>query len=485
MVILIADDDRLVRFSIKSMLGEILGDSGDIFIEAANGRDMVKLCQERKPDVAFVDIKMPYLSGLDAIGESRKYSGDTEYVIVSGYSDFEYAQRGIRLGVNEYILKPVDEDELRKVIDNLKEKLKIRKRASNSQFQLRVMEVFGNHSMSMEEEVIDGESKQQYLNFVVYVKSNIRNRTTSKEKQQALISRMKSLGEDLVAQKGNYAIPVTKDGFPCCVFGVREDQKEYILSHVRKVILDEKNKMDESFWYVIWFEQNRLEEVSRICDQLDQEVYIGMNYCSGSLNSFEEVQLSDKNLEFLDRIDQLMNAWEMADGMACNEIMNQLWRTYKDEILDVNLKNVSAYCAYMVGSALADDTLKNFCKSLVDKSDQMYGKVANEESDMIEQVKKYIQEYYMNDISISQIADYYQLTANYLSTVFHRKTGSKFIDYLTQVRMEAAKKLLLKNASVSVQDIALMVGYNSARHFSTLFQKTTGETPSAYRKTRV
>lgn len=97
MVILVADDDRLIRFTIKSMLGDILGDSGNIFLEAANGRDMVRMCREGKPDVAFVDIRMPYLDGLQAIEECKKYSEWTEYVVVSGYSDFAHARKGIRL----------------------------------------------------------------------------------------------------------------------------------------------------------------------------------------------------------------------------------------------------------------------------------------------------------------------------------------------------------------------------------------------------
>ena len=69
MVILIADDDRLIRFTMKSILGEILGDSDNIFLEAANGRDMVRICSEGKPDVVFVDNRMPYLDGLDAIAK--------------------------------------------------------------------------------------------------------------------------------------------------------------------------------------------------------------------------------------------------------------------------------------------------------------------------------------------------------------------------------------------------------------------------------
>lgn len=487
MVILIADDDRLVRFSIKSMLGEILGDLGDVFIEAANGRDMVRLCRERKPDVAFVDIKMPYLSGLDAISESKKYSGDTDYVIVSGYSDFEYAQKGIHLGVHEYILKPVDEDELRKVIEKLQEKDKVRKKESNARFQLRVMELFSNYSLTSTEafELSHQEEDYRYLGVVIYVKTNRHNKAASVQTQQELMKNIRKLGEQIVTQKGYYAMPATKEGFPCGLFWAGKEQRESIISSIRKLIMEIKRKNSEIFQYVLWFERETLEEVYEVCDELDREVYMGMNYCSGNIYAYQAVRSDSKDKDFLKLVDQLLDAWEMADGIACNEIMNKLWRTYKEEKLGVNLKNVSRYCTFITGVPIADDSLKAFCKSFVEQSDQMYERAAGEESDMIERVKKYIQEYYMNDISISQIADHYELTANYLSTVFHRKTGSKFIDYLTQVRMEAAKKLLIRNGTASVQDIALMVGYNSARHFSTLFQKATGETPTAYRKFRL
>ncbi|MGN0333138.1 MAG: helix-turn-helix domain-containing protein [Lachnospiraceae bacterium] len=488
MVILIADDDKLVRFSIKSMLGEILEDSEAMYIEATNGYDMIKLCRERKPDIAFVDIKMPCLDGLTAISESKKYSEDTEYVIISGFSDFEFAQRGIRLGVNEYILKPVDEEELCKIMINLQKKLKLRKSESNSRFQLRVMEMFGKHSISMAAnfELSCHENNYIYLGFTVFVKTNNQNKAVSNRIQHDLIKNIQKLGEEVVVQKGYYAIPTTNEGFPCALFWIKKEFKEYITSHMRKIISFTTIKNTEIFHYVLWFEKETLEEVYQVCGKMDQEVYIGMNYRPGDIYEYQEDRLDQKNKGFLKSVEKLMNAWEMADGIACNEIMNKLWRTYKDEILDVNLENVSKYCTFITGVDISNESLKIFCKSLVEHSDQMYEKVATrEESNMIEQVKKYVQEYYMNDISISQIAEHYDLTANYLSTVFHRKTGNKFIDYLTQVRMEAAKKLLIQNASASVQDVALMVGYNSARHFSSQFQKTTGETPTVYRKKRL
>lgn len=329
MVILIADDDKLVRFSIKSMLGEILEDNGDVFIEAANGRDMVKMCQNKKPDVAFVDIKMPYMNGLDAINESRKCSENTEYVIVSGYSDFEYAQRGIRLGVNEYILKPIDEDEIRKVIEKIKKKVNVRKEESNSRFQLEVMRRFNNHSADIDEDAVwkVEESGYTYLGFVIYVKTSLRDRMTSVQIQKELVKNIKKLGKEIVNRKGYYAIPTTKDGFPCGVFRVKEEQREYIVSYMRKLIMEAKRKNSENFQYIIWFEEDSLDGVCKICDMLDQEGYMGINQNSGDIYEYQELEMDDKNKEFLQMVDQLMNAWEIADGMACNEVMNKLYES--------------------------------------------------------------------------------------------------------------------------------------------------------------
>ena len=124
MIVLIADDERLVRFAMKSMLSEFMEDSEDIFLEAVNGRDMVKVCKDKKPDVVLADISMPYMDGLEAISECKKYSPMTQYVIVTGFSEFEYAKRAIHLGVNEYLLKPVDSQKLRTGIEKIKQRFR-------------------------------------------------------------------------------------------------------------------------------------------------------------------------------------------------------------------------------------------------------------------------------------------------------------------------------------------------------------------------
>ena len=84
MIILIADDDRLVRFTMKSMLMEILSWGEHLYLEAGNGEELRQLCRNYRPDIVFTDIRMPYLNGLEAIEACEKEMPGTEFVVVSG-----------------------------------------------------------------------------------------------------------------------------------------------------------------------------------------------------------------------------------------------------------------------------------------------------------------------------------------------------------------------------------------------------------------
>lgn len=95
-------------------------------------------------------------------------------------------------------------------------------------------------------------------------------------------------------------------------------------------------------------------------------------------------------------------------------------------------------------------------------------------------IKDFIYHNYSKDISISYISEYYNLSSTYFSRLFHEKTGQKYIDFVTEVRMDVAKKMLQNNPSVSVKSVAEAVGYTSVRHFSKIFQKHTGVLPSHY-----
>jgi Response regulator containing CheY-like receiver domain and AraC-type DNA-binding domain len=116
--LLVADDERPARFVLRSFLEE-LGFRDEDIDEAADGVELSSAASAKKPDCAFVDVRMPGMDGLEAIAAASPSCPGTRWVIVSSYADFEYARRAIQLGVTEYLLKPVKLEELELCLEKL------------------------------------------------------------------------------------------------------------------------------------------------------------------------------------------------------------------------------------------------------------------------------------------------------------------------------------------------------------------------------
>lgn len=149
MIILIADDENLVRIYLKKIIKDMhIEDS--IILEAKNGKELVSICQNYQPDLAFVDIKMPVLNGLDAIRSVKSNCPDTNWILLTGFSEFEYAIDAISLGVKEYLLKPIEVEAMIEIINRTKEHLKQKKLDSNHYFELQVTSLFNAYGMPCE-----------------------------------------------------------------------------------------------------------------------------------------------------------------------------------------------------------------------------------------------------------------------------------------------------------------------------------------------
>lgn len=121
MNILVADDEPLIRVSIDYTIRALNLPDVTVF-QAASGREMLAKMQESPVDLALVDIRMPGMSGLEAIRQAKAHWPDTDYYIMSGYGEFEYAQQAVHLGVVEYLLKPLPPERIAEVIRKVEEK---------------------------------------------------------------------------------------------------------------------------------------------------------------------------------------------------------------------------------------------------------------------------------------------------------------------------------------------------------------------------
>lgn len=479
MIILIADDERLVRFTLKSMLQDIIKEKYTL-LEAENGKEMVAMCKEHVPDIVFVDIRMPYMNGIEAIEECKKFLPETQFVVISGHSEFEYARKCITLGINEYVLKPIETETLARIVKELTEKIQLSKKESNSSFQVKVSDYFNYYSVIGDEDFEEPNIKKgwQYrgIGFLGYY--NKKELSYFTEIQKRIINKIREIGTYIIDEKGFYTLVYSAEGIPYFLFYGNENMDKKILSLIKKICVLEQD--EKVAFHLCSFSDNTIKDIYNHCEMIDKQSYICIKYPPYSVVPFDKLALSSDENQFYKLLDKLIKAWENMDEISYNEILKTISKKYHEKKLDFN--NIGKNLSYITDKKADINTFSELYQYLKDIQVLMYESVDGKESDVTQKIKDYIAEFYMNDISITRIADQFDLTPNYLSTLFHRKEGLKFVDYLTDIRMANAKRLLIQNPTASIGDIALMVGYNSQRHFSTLFQNATGVIPSIYRK---
>ncbi len=140
--VLIADDETIIRKGLKSFVEKY--EDFSVTALAEDGQEALSLSEELHPDVCFVDINMPFMNGLDFIERLSKISPDSVCVVITGYDDFGYVQKALRMHVRDYLLKPVSEEDFNRVMTQLKDmldarakKTEIRSRQSNNDDKLR------------------------------------------------------------------------------------------------------------------------------------------------------------------------------------------------------------------------------------------------------------------------------------------------------------------------------------------------------------
>jgi two-component system response regulator YesN len=482
MKILLADDDKLIRYSIKSMLAEI-SDFEFIITEASNGLEMVRRCNEFDPDIAFVDIRMPHLNGIEAIIECKKSSPDTEFVIITGYSDFEYAKKCISLNVSDYILKPVEAEYLNTIIRKLQKKLSNQMTQKNNLFQLHMHEYFLSSSHEVPSLALCGPGvfpEYCYLAFAIFIDC-ANDPKIYNEIRSNLTAKIKALGNQLVGDNMYYSIIYSPEGFLRLVMWIPKKETGTIKGKLEQ--LCRKFSVSNFRLYLFYTKHTDIGSVYDACEKMEEYQYIRIGMKAFEAVKIESLDFETVQLSFYKHLFNLITSFLEANEGLYTHNLNTIYRHYYDKETVFPLEHISAYVKCVIGSEVSADNFKAFMKSFVLISDKMYGNLEYKVTEKIDLILEYIQHSYMNDIGINQIASRFDLTPNYVSKLFHDKTNTKFIDYLTNIRISHAKKLLLSNSDTPIKEIALMVGYYSARHFSSIFKKITGYYPTEYRKT--
>lgn len=202
---------------------------------------------------------------------------------------------------------------------------------------------------------------------------------------------------------------------------------------------------------------------------------------AADIRSLTEIPILHDLLSFCEQIDlfiqnALVGSRETIRQLSAAFIQNQKMKKIFDNIC---LSTLYLYLEDVLAHSFTADDFAGFVRELQAAASELSHIEPLRNFD-ITVIKDFVHQNYAKDVSIAYVSEYFNLSPTYFSKLFHEKTGQKYIDFVTEVRIENAKKLIRSNANISVKQTAEAVGYTSVRHFSKIFQKYTGVLPSNY-----
>lgn len=508
MKILIVEDEVNAREGLADLLSKI---SQEYIVcgKASDGEQGLILSKELKPDLIFVDIEMPRLNGLQMIEKINESGEEPYFVILSGYSDFKYAQKGISLGVSEYLLKPITYINLKNLMTEMSRKFNLKKEKAKllrqyiSEEEL-LEKIMLNSGKDIEEayKVIESNINQEeniyllnfYLrdrykdkskiiieelhNFMGYHNIKTFYYSTLKEYNYLpiLINTKISFLEILKMLKYNLLFYVRKNGFPDITVSI---------INLSDRLGEIKNSLDKLHGLSKWPIVLGNEEI--IHEELISKLKI--SYCSYPKDIENEALFVIKNNEYkkLININKRLISYLKANIYNPTEIIETCSNYIFSILTFLKGYNTNFYNSFKNEGILDDirrsytiSELKEHLDALVDIICKRCGE------DLISSlpVRKainYIKEYYNYKISLDEIANSMNITPEYLSRLFTKEIGKSFSDYLKEYRIENAKKLM-SNDKLKIYQIAKKVGYSDPKYFCKVFKEVTGMTPKEYLK---
>lgn len=525
--IIIADDEEEIREGIQRRID--WADCGfELVATAENGQDAIEKCKAHQPDAVITDINMPFMDGL-ALGQWL-YSNmpDVKVVIFSGFDDFEYAQKAIQLGVHEYLLKPIKADELTEVLKKLKTALD--KETSERQ-NLDVLRQHYAESFPVLKEqflasLIDGQVAESQIQenlarykleldspyktvIKIYASSKSADGMLAAEKELIPLSVKRLIDQELP----RYCKFISFIYNECvAVIGLleRRNQIHALLRGLNNICNTAQRYLEIELSMGVGPVCDTLEDLRHSASGASSALDYRFTLGNGKVLFLEDVEPKAANKIIVDEHDkhQLILAVKMDDmdgvkrwidkfiisskalGMPIEEyriflleILSELMsvvRTYQldiNEIMGMNLfenLNLSRFDSQQELGNWFYKTCEKICEMIQQKR-------KNLSTSVIEDAKAYIAENFSNpDISAEMLCEHLHLSPAYFSTLFKKETGSSFVSYLTQIRLEEAIRLL-NTTQDKTYEICEKIGYSEPSYFSYVFRKRFGVSPSKYR----
>ena len=522
--VVVADDENTIRRGIcnfinwKRMGYQIVADFED-------GKELLEYLEKHEVDVVLTDIRMAEVGGLDVARIISEKELPVKVVIISGYKEFDYAREALKYNVVNYILKPIQIDEIEKTFEEIYQQLlqtaqeKDQKKGMEEdirellpelqeQFWLRVLlgGLRNRNNIIQQKEFLDLDFNTDTPCAIAEIQMDLDEKVTRKyyAEKNSRYNLLNNIFSGSVEGMHYYPVYLSREQLKIVITSATAIRKTEFVRTLERHLSDRSREIEELVSLKISYhleqsfsnftemadyyasmqihmhrKSERVYEWSEVDQQrLLQKYQLLMDIInSGDVESLDSqignIMFEFRELPLIERKNVIIDMFSMLLQRYMK--MNQeLWIDVKEQV-DYSL----------ILNAPDKESLQKICSDLIHRIKRIVEEHQGEVSrNITEQIMEYLKSHYQEDISLDLLADRYYLNPSYLSRMFKQCLGTGLTDYLIELRMENAKKLLL-TGKYKVYEISQKVGYKSDKYFFRVFKSYTGQSPLEFCRSNV
>lgn len=533
--VFLVEDEMVIRRGIKNSID--WEKEGYIFCgEASDGELAYPMIIKEKPDILITDIRMPFMDGLELCKLVKKELPNIKILILSGYDEFDYAKEAIRLGVTEYLLKPISSGKLLEALNGVSESIRrekedkdlVRKymeemRENTEHEKQKFFEQMIAGNLSMADALETGKKYEMNLSAGMYNLLLFRFTLGKENRKSGELLGEAEYAIEKLTERLEYVFEFQR-GVAGWAFLLMADNEEQMSERVKELSKDleeiMKNYSTIAYFGGIGQPVARLRELEESFREAERALAARFTMELNRIISVEDIRMA-QNVDTLDdieitsfgEIEKTRTMLEKFLNNGAEDEIDEFVDVYINELPEENLKSVlmrqyiimdayivmMSFCEKIEGiegemQAQSEELknsmktiqtleeIKNYIRMLLKKIIGVRDTISGRRySDIIEIAKDQIRKTYMSDeISLNTIAAEVGMSPSYFSSIFSKEMGKTFVEYLTEIRMDRAKELLMCS-SMKTSEIGYEVGYKDPHYFSYIFKKTQNCTPKEFR----
>lgn len=533
--VFLVEDEMVIRRGIKNSID--WEKEGYIFCgEASDGELAYPMIIKEKPDILITDIRMPFMDGLELCKLVKKELPNIKILILSGYDEFDYAKEAIRLGVTECLLKPISSGKLLEALNGVSESIRrekedkdlVRKymeemRENTEHEKQKFFEQMIAGNLSMADALETGKKYEMNLSAGMYNLLLFRFTLGKENRKSGELLGEAEYAIEKLTERLEYVFEFQR-GVEGWAFLLMADNEEQMSERVKELSKDleeiMKNYSTIAYFGGIGQPVARLRELEESFREAERALAARFTMELNRIISVEDIRMA-QNVDTLDdieitsfgEIEKTRTMLEKFLNNGAEDEIDEFVDVYINELPEENLKSVlmrqyiimdayivmMSFCEKIEGiegemQAQSEELknsmktiqtleeIKNYIRMLLKKIIGVRDTISGRRySDIIEIAKDQIRKTYMSDeISLNTIAAEVGMSPSYFSSIFSKEMGKTFVEYLTEIRMDRAKELLMCS-SMKTSEIGYEVGYKDPHYFSYIFKKTQNCTPKEFR----